>query len=119
MSDDLFWKQLMRILQAAESRFSPPEEEIERLIEEAPSVPLTEEETELLVSRVLRGETPPRFHPQKKYDDTVKSEKTRQIEEQVPVLNRNRGETDEKTERRLEELRGKLLNEKDDGEAHE
>ena len=111
---DRFWDETLAKFQRREQLILTPEE-LEKEIAELKPEPLSEEEVGAIVEAVSSGDAPPSsgVSPDLSWIDEID---TSSVEEGVLQLNRNRGESDDEFEERLEQLRRRVLKENDDDE---
>lgn len=111
MHDDRFWKKIVDLMKQDDA-FSTSEEEIDALLESAPNVSLSKDKIEEIIDRVVSGKNPPDFLPVFD-DDFLIQETNARVDEDMLVLNRNKGDDDPEAAARLEEMRRRLLEDED------
>lgn len=109
---DKFWQKVARGL-ARRSDYAPlTPEEAQKEFESLPDAKLSDTEIDAIVDQVTSGELAV-WTPTPPDDDTTDFDREA-IEEDVLQLNRNEGQSDEETDKLLDELRRKAL---EDGQA--
>ena len=116
MSDDKFWDEVSERVRKARGLRPLSPEEAKKAYKEAPEAPLPAGEIEAIVSGVTSGR--PERREKEPDAASVYLEAMEEVEDDVCVFNRNRGEDDPETDELLDELRRKALSD-DDGEEEE
>jgi hypothetical protein len=115
--EDQFWEKLIRRVSRP-----PTPEDLDRELDYLHPEPLSEERKESILRRAISEEciTPRRrTAPRLDWLDEELVDAARDIQAQVPVLNRNRGDTNPDVEVQLEQLREEALAEDEEEEDDE